>query len=374
MNGAHQLRNLFSLRTPFAWIVLAGIVASVREWRRVWPLWLWPAATVLFVLTYHPLRDNHLIPVPYSFAVPAGSRSGSRRGGSRAARSSRSARPRRAHAHGRSTAGSSRSAWRPPSCSRRLGAAAAPRRPRPRPGGSRDPRRRRAPGELTSPGDLVVADQPIVAVLAHRQVPPDLVDTAKSRFLSGSLTDADVLRAIDGDPRVTAAVAGRAFSDRPELLAALRKRFAHETAFDSVVVLYGRRGDLSAGQRHGRAGRPADPEGDREGRGSEPGHDRLRSEPADPGPGEHALLGPPRERRIRPAVDEHRELAPDVPAVAVPGARRGRPRERDRRRGGDGRSASTPVTSGLQANAGARPTARNGSIGTRNLGPGESPP
>jgi hypothetical protein len=72
-------------------------------------------------------------------------------------------------------------------------------------------------------------------------VPPSLVDTAKSRFLSGSLTDADVLRTIDGDPRVTAAVAGRAFSDRPELLAALRRRFAHETAFDSVVVLYGRK-------------------------------------------------------------------------------------------------------------------------------------
>src|SRR5262249_3860097 len=72
VNGAHQLKNLFSLRTPFTWLLVAGAVASLREWRRVWPLWLWPAATVVFVLSYHPLRDNHLIPVPYSFAVPAG--------------------------------------------------------------------------------------------------------------------------------------------------------------------------------------------------------------------------------------------------------------------------------------------------------------
>jgi 4-amino-4-deoxy-L-arabinose transferase-like glycosyltransferase len=223
VNGAHQLRNLFSLRTPFTWIVVAGIVASVREWRRVWPLWLWPAATVLFVLTYHPLRDNHLIPVPYSFAVPAGIAIGL------AAR----------RLHGRALAVVCAAAalvlaagWVQQLHRVDLGR------------GPEDPAILAAAarlGTLTSPGDLVVADQPIVAVLAHRQVPPSLVDTAKSRFLSGSLTDADVLRTIDGDPRVTAAVAGRAFSDRPELLAALRRRFAHETAFDSVVVLYGRK-------------------------------------------------------------------------------------------------------------------------------------
>src|SRR5262249_49233074 len=72
VNGAHQLKNLFSLRTPFTWLLVAGAVASLREWRRVWPLCVCPAATVVFVLSYHPLRDNHLIPVPSSFAVPAG--------------------------------------------------------------------------------------------------------------------------------------------------------------------------------------------------------------------------------------------------------------------------------------------------------------
>ena len=77
---------------------------------------------------------------------------------------------------------------------------------------------------LTRPDDRVVVDQPIVAFLADRRVPPQLVDTANSRFESGSLTVADVLRAVDDDPRVTAAVAGRSFFERPALMAGLDER------------------------------------------------------------------------------------------------------------------------------------------------------
>ena len=52
---------------------------------------------------------------------------------------------------------------------------------------------------VTRSGDRVVVDQPIVAFLAGRRVPPELVDTANSRFESGSLTIEDVLS--DDPPR-----------------------------------------------------------------------------------------------------------------------------------------------------------------------------
>ena len=72
LSGRHQLANFFdtSLHTVFLWFTVAGLAASVAVWRRVWFLWLWPACAVAFVLTYQPLRDNHLILIPYSFAVP----------------------------------------------------------------------------------------------------------------------------------------------------------------------------------------------------------------------------------------------------------------------------------------------------------------
>jgi hypothetical protein len=223
VDGAHQLRNFFSLRTPFFWLVLAGAVASVRHWRRVWPLWLWPAATVAFVLLYHPLRDNHLIPIPYSFAVPTGVALGL------AAQSL----PRRALvAVGAALALVLAGGWlqqlhrvdesREPESSALVVAADLVER-------------------LTLPDDFVVTDQPIVAVRANRRVPGPLVDTAVLRFTSGSLTDAEVLRVVDREPRVTAAVAGRAFLDRPTLLRGLRQRFSDETTLSGVIVLYDRR-------------------------------------------------------------------------------------------------------------------------------------
>ena len=224
-NGAHQLANLCvtSLtRRSSGYRRRARRVGAV--WRRVWPLWLWPAATCVRA------------PVPAAAGQPPdpgavrvrgrrASRSGSRRPGCRGARSVVAAAcvvlvlgagwTQQLH-----RADEAREPETPA-----LVAAAARLE------------------QLTRPGDLVAADQPIVAVLAHRRVPPDLVDTASSRFLSGSLTDADVLAAIDRDPRVTAAVVGRAFADRPQLLTALRARFEESTSVDSVLVLHGRRSD-----------------------------------------------------------------------------------------------------------------------------------
>src|SRR5439155_10685280 len=89
--------------------------------------------------------------------------------------------------------------------------------------------------ELTRPGQLVISDQPIVAFLAHRRVPGKYVDTASLRFDTGSLTEAEVLRDAD---RVAALFAGRAFAERPTLMAALPRHFRHRVSLAGGVIFY----------------------------------------------------------------------------------------------------------------------------------------
>lgn len=58
---------------------------------------------------------------------------------------------------------------------------------------------------LTQPGDLVVTDDQMIAVVAGRPVPAPLVDTSLVRIASGALTTQQVI-AVAADPRVTAIV------------------------------------------------------------------------------------------------------------------------------------------------------------------------
>jgi hypothetical protein len=225
LSGRHQLANFFdtSGHTVFSWFTVAGIAASVAVWRRVWFLWLWPVCAVAFVLTYQPLRDNHLILIPYAFAVPVAVALGLVA----------------ARLRGRALVGAVVVAaaalcvgW-----VQQLHRVDLFREPE-------DPTLVAAADKLrvlTTPGDRVVVDQPIVAFLADRRVPPQLVDTANSRFDSGSLTVEDVMRAIDDDPRVTAAVAGRSFFDRPAVMQGLGERFAKRIDLKSAVIFYDRR-------------------------------------------------------------------------------------------------------------------------------------
>ena len=85
----------------------------------------------------------------------------------------------------------------------------------------------------TSPDALVLSDQPLVPFLANRRVPGGFVDTAKLRFATGSLTDAEVIAALDG---VAAVVVGRSFTERPAILAAVRERFPRRLEQDGIAV------------------------------------------------------------------------------------------------------------------------------------------
>jgi hypothetical protein len=218
LDGRHQFFGFFAVRTPFLWLTIAALALLPLVWRRVWPFWIWALLASVFVLRYQPLRDNHLLVLPYSFAVPAGLS---------LALALRRLPPRLlAVALGVGTlllvAGWIQQLHRVrldklPEDPALVAAATKLR-------------------ELTRPDQIVISDQPIVPFLAHRRVPGNYVDTASLRFDTGSLTQTEVLR---DAANVAALYAGRAFSERPALMAELRKRFRHRVSVAGAVIFYG---------------------------------------------------------------------------------------------------------------------------------------
>jgi hypothetical protein len=88
---------------------------------------------------------------------------------------------------------------------------------------------------VTGPDDLVVSDNSIVPYLADRRVPGPLVDTARLRFETGSLTEAGVLRELDAWD-VKAVVVGRAFAEQPELLRALAREYPKKLRVADLTI------------------------------------------------------------------------------------------------------------------------------------------
>jgi 4-amino-4-deoxy-L-arabinose transferase-like glycosyltransferase len=222
VGGPDKLQAFFDYTTPYFWFVVAGAVATVWTWRRVWGLWLWPLLACVFVLRFQPLRDNQLVLLPYSFAVPTSVALGL---------VSRWRSPRVVIAAVALASVALAVGWNQqrnrvkidlrPEDAGLVQAAAEVRR-------------------LTQPDDFVVSDQPIVAFMADRRIPGEFVDTSSLRFDTGSLTIPGVLRNIRDDPRIAVVVAGRAFYMRPELLEGLGRIFEHRVVGPSGVVFYGR--------------------------------------------------------------------------------------------------------------------------------------
>lgn len=225
--NAHQLVDFLDPRTrnPLVWVAALGLAAwgvlrgRLRE--PVWPLWLWAGLSVLFLVWHRPLHANHYVLVAVALAPAAAVTAGA--------------------------------------AIERL-----PRREALAAGGLvaavlvfgyvrefRDLRRNEGPEPVdvrfavrqlerhSAPTDLVVTDRPIIAFLADRRMPGELVDTAYLRFRSGYLSASEVLRVIDRR-RVQAVVAARAFRDDPAILAGLRQRFPRRIA-QHGVTLYVRR-------------------------------------------------------------------------------------------------------------------------------------
>lgn len=222
IDKTHELVTFLDWRTPFAWLVVAGLAASVLLLRRrrldaVWALWLWAAISIGFLVYHHPLHYNHLLTLPVVLAVPAGIALGEL----------------------------ARRAPRPELVVGLLVLALA--------AGYVQQQRRVTLDDVaeeanlvaaaaliereTGPDELVVSDHSIVAFLADRRVAGPLVDTARLRFETGSLTDAEVLRELDAY-RVRAVVAGRAFADRPELMRRLEQRYGPARRVDDDLVVF----------------------------------------------------------------------------------------------------------------------------------------
>ena len=219
-DNRHELITFLNWRTPFAWLVVAGVVTSIAllRWRRsqpVWSLWLWTGLSVAFLASYRPLHDNHLLLLPVVLAAPAGIAVG--------AITRRLPRPGLAAAALALilAAGYVQQQRRVvlddvPEEPELVAAAETLRR-------------------VTRPDDLVVSDNSIVPFLADRRVAGPLVDTARLRFETGSLTSPDVLRELD-DWDVKAVVVGRAFSERPKLLEALARRYPTKLRVDDLTI------------------------------------------------------------------------------------------------------------------------------------------
>ena len=83
--------------------------------------------------------------------------------------------------------------------------------------------------------ELVGTDLPIVAYLADRRVPGQLVDSSFVRLGTGSLTNDDVLVELERN-NVRAVVVGRLYAERPGLMAALRERYPTRLERDGITL------------------------------------------------------------------------------------------------------------------------------------------
>jgi hypothetical protein len=215
-----QILDQIPQRTPFFWLAAAaGLVAIAFALRRrplgVWPLWLWVALSVAFLLVHKPLHYNHLIELPFTLAVAAGATLGAglARGPGRA---------RLALAGGLAVllVGAYVQQWHRvalvdvPEPVTNVAAAAALAR-------------------LTPATALTADDRPIISFLAARRVTGALVDLAALRFETGSLTDAKVIRDLQD---VDAVVVSRTLRRHPAVLRYVASHFALRYARGGVRI------------------------------------------------------------------------------------------------------------------------------------------
>ena len=226
-NG-HVLAHLLDFRTPSAWLVALGAVATVLAWRRAWPLWLWAAAAVGYLLWQKPLFDHHLVLLCAALASAAGVALG---------------------------AGVARLPGRPGLAVAAVVLAALAT------GGAQQAHRiglrvTAEPPEiiwavtkLRSCGttSAVAGDQPIAAFRARRRLPGQLVDTSLVRLSTPSLRPAQLLATIDRE-HVVAVFAGRSFLEQPTILSGLAARFGAPQRF-GTARFYAAAGACAGGRR-----------------------------------------------------------------------------------------------------------------------------
>jgi 4-amino-4-deoxy-L-arabinose transferase-like glycosyltransferase len=208
-------------KTPAAVLVVIGLVCAVALLRRLelLALGVWLGVTAVFLITQLPLLDHHFVLLAATLAVPAGAGIG--------AAVARVSVPARYAVAGLAVlaiavgfAQEERRLWRQDGDPPGVTWAAEQLR------------------TLTASDDLVATDLPIVAYLADRRVPGQLIDTSFVRLGTGSLTDELILDEVDSAD-VAAVVLGREFRNRPLLFRDLVARYPSRDSVDDVTVLVG---------------------------------------------------------------------------------------------------------------------------------------
>jgi hypothetical protein len=224
----HPHRQIFDQiprSTPFFWLVIAAIVAAaaylaVRRPLRTWPLWTWVALALVFLLLHKPLHYNHLVEFPFALAVAAGATLGAA-----LERQRPPVRPLAWLAVAAVLVAAYVQQWHRVS----LADVAEP---------ASNVQAAHALARLTGRGALTVDDRPIISFRAHRRVLGPLVDLARLRFETGSLTDGDVIAEL---PRADAVVISRTLRERPRVLAYVRAHYRRRYDRGGVSIWTARR-------------------------------------------------------------------------------------------------------------------------------------
>jgi Dolichyl-phosphate-mannose-protein mannosyltransferase len=215
-NVERVLLHPLDWRTPAGVLIPIGLVAAVLLLRRIELLALgaWIAVSAAFLVAQQPLLDHHFVLLAATLAVPAGAGLG--------AAASRVPVPARYAIVGVAGlaiavgfAQEERRLWRQDGDSPGITSAADELRAR------------------TEPDDLVGTDLPIVAYLADRRVPGQLVDTSFVRLGSRSLTEAEILEELGG---LRAVVVGRELANRPALIREIAARYPEKARKDGVTL------------------------------------------------------------------------------------------------------------------------------------------
>ena len=213
-----RVARSFHPRTVFTLVAAVGAVVWLARRARprlVAPLWLWALASALFLAWQRPLLDHHFVLLSAAVAVAAGATLGDAGGSERAHRAAAAVLVLLL------VAGYAQQ-WR------RVDLLADP-----------EPDVRAAADAVaaaTAAGETIVSDLPIVAHLAGRSLPGELVDTSFVRFQSGSLDAPCVLAATDS-AGARIAVVGREFRSEPAVLAGLQARCPERRSVGEITLL-----------------------------------------------------------------------------------------------------------------------------------------
>jgi hypothetical protein len=224
-SNVSTVAHMLDFRTPLAWLVVLGAAATVWLWLdrrggRLLALWLWALVAAGFLVYTKPLLDHHSVALITPLAIAGGTALGAV--GARAPKLL-------ALSAAVGVLALLSAAWYQEH--RRLGrndvaepaevlwAANVLR-------------------ERTRPADLVVTDLPIVAHLAGRVIPGEVIDTSIPIVLTHELT-APYLVGVLKKQHVQAVVVARLFLKRPDILAAIRPLYRIRLRLNRTTVYLG---------------------------------------------------------------------------------------------------------------------------------------